>query len=740
MRSNLALMTAVVLALLGTAMAEDSNNPEAPRAVTQLIEEIRPSVVTIRVSGRDGGELAMGTGFVIDREGLIATNLHVIPEGRSFSIETPDGRELEVASIESTDRAADLAIIRVRTPSPPIAALPLAEEPISQGTNVVAFGNPLGLRDSVVTGIVSAVREVGGREMIQLAMPTQPGNSGGPLVDRRGRVRGIINMKSAVDDNLGFAIPIQALAAVRSRPNPVAYDRWVTLGTIDSSSWTTLFGATWQQRGGIISARGLGNGFGGRALCLSKQEPLPLPMEVAVDVRFADESGAAGLVFHSDGQDLHYGFYPSNGRLRLSCFKGPSVYSWQVLEEVESEHYLPGRWNRLRVRIEKDRLRCYVNEHLVIESRDQHLTSGQLGLAKFRNTSPDFKAFRIGADLAAESLTEKLSELMEQVVEAPWPTEAATSRVVRELGQSSDAVTRELEKRAVELEQRAQQIRRVAVDVKLAPITDELEKLAEKPAQDDEMLFRGALLIAKLDNDDIDVDAYVARVESMSQAILDGLEEDADPNERRQALHQYLFDENGYHGGRAEYYHRANSYLDRVIDDREGLPITLSILYMELARRIGMDVQGVGLPGHFVVRHMFGDTHQFVDVFDRGALLSDDDVDEIVRSYAGRLVSEADLREQTATQIWTRVLNNLIGVASRESDLEAIHRYCEALVAIQPDSAQSRMLRSQARALTKRTTAAIEDLDWLIERTPPGFDPVQVLQLRDNLIERTERE
>ncbi len=740
MRLNLALTAAAVLAFLGTVEAEDSTKPNEPLAVTQLIEQIRPSVVTIRVNGRDGGELAMGTGFVIDREGLIVTNLHVIPEGRSFSIETPDGRDLKVVSIESTDRAGDLAIIRVQTPTPPLAALPLAEEPIAQGTSVLAFGNPLGLRDSVVTGIVSALREVEGREMIQLAMPTQPGNSGGPLVDRSGRVRGIINMKSAVDDNLGFAIPIGELAAVQSRPNPVAYDRWVTLGTIDSSSWATLFGATWQQRGGIISARGLGAGFGGRALCLSKQEPPPLPMEVAVDVRFDDESGAAGLAFHCDGRDRHYGFYPSNGRLRLSCFKGPSIYSWQVLEEVESEHYLPGRWNRLRVRIEKDRLRCYVNEHLVIESQDRQLTSGQLGLAKFRNTSPDFKAFRIGADLAAESIPEKLNELMEQVVGAPWPTEAATSRVVRELGQRSDAVTRELEKRAIELEQRAKQIRRVAVDVKLAPIIDQLSELAEAPSQDDAALLRGALLIAKLDNPDIDVDAYLTRVESMSQAILGRLAEDADPVSRRQALHQYLFDENGYHGGRAEYYHRANSHLDRVIDDREGLPITLSILYMELARRIGMEVHGVGLPGHFVVRHVFGERHQFVDVFDRGALLSDDETDEIVRTYAGRLTTEADFREQTATQIWTRVLNNLIGVASRESDLEAIHRYCEALVAIQPDSAQSRMLRSQARALTKRTTAAIEDLDWLIERTPPGFDPVQVMQLRDNLIERNDRE
>ena len=116
--------------------------------------------------------------------------------------------------------------------------------------------------------------------MIQLAMPTQPGNSGGPLVDPKRSVRGIIDMKSAVDDNLGFAIPSESFAAVRSRPNPVAYDRWVTLGTIDSSSWTTLFAATWQRRGGHQRSW-TRQGFWWPAP-LSNQEPPPLPIEVAV--------------------------------------------------------------------------------------------------------------------------------------------------------------------------------------------------------------------------------------------------------------------------------------------------------------------------------------------------------------------------------------------------------------------------------------------------------------------------
>ena len=99
---------------------------------------------------------------------------------------------------------------------------------------------------------------------------------------------------------------------------------------------------------------------------------------------------------------------------------------------------------------------------------------------------------------------------------------------MRQFGQSSDAVSAS-SKNGRSTWSSAKQIRRVAVDVKLAPIIDQLEAIAETPSQDDATLLRGALLIAKLDNPDIDVDAYLARVESMSQAILGRLAEDADP-------------------------------------------------------------------------------------------------------------------------------------------------------------------------------------------------------------------
>jgi serine protease Do len=727
----LSLILVVSLFCFGHATEPQTTETSTASDLTALIEKVRPSIVTIRVNGRDGDHLQMGTGFIIESTGLIVSNFHVIGEGRPFTLETATGRKLDAVSVESSDRASDLVIIRVDVTGEPLPALAIAEGDVPpQGTRVLAFGNPLGLENSVVSGIVSAVREVDGNEMIQLAMPVEPGNSGGPLVDGDGRVVGVVNMKSAIDDNLGFAIPINRLAGLRAQPNPVEIDRWVRLGEIDSSKWTTLMGATWQDRGGLLSARGVGKNFGGRSICLFHQEmPQELPFEVTVQVRLDDEAGAAGLAFCADGQDKHYGFYPTAGRLRLTCFQGPTVYAWQVLEDVECEHYLPNQWNRIRVRMEEGRILCFVNEQLLIESTDRQLTSGKFGLVKFRDTNPDFKGFRFGPDVSTPKATAAAQDVLNRIIGGPLPSVAIDAEELSLLGEASEDVGRRLAIQAKLLEAQAEKLRRLAAEMELAPT---IRQLVEREQQ----LLRGALLIAKLDTPDLDVDAYVDRVEQMAKEILTGIEDETDQVVRRNRLHEYLFLQTGFRGGTAEYYHSANSHLHRVIDDREGLPITLSILYMELASRLDLNMAGVGLPGHFVVKHLLEDSEQLIDVFDRGKLLSREDAEGIVAGFGRREIVADDLRSQTTVEILSRVLNNLIGVAAQKQDSEAVNRYYEALVALNPTQADARMMRMQIRAATERISGAIEDIDWLLENEPPGFDSVRAQTLRQALLEQ----
>ncbi|MFM8891093.1 MAG: S1C family serine protease, partial [Planctomycetia bacterium] len=288
-RSLVPLATvAVWVALVPPAAAE-------PRSVEELARDVKPSVVTIRFTGRRRGDEGLGTGFVVG-DGLVATNLHVIGEARPISVELADGTRHDVTAVHASDRAADLAIVRIGARG--LVPLPLGDaDGIAAGQEVVAIGNPHGLKQSVVAGRVSALRQMEGIEMLQLALPVEPGNSGGPLLDTHGRVHGIVSMKSLVTPNLGFAVAVGRLKQLLERPNPVTMDRWLTIGGLDAAEWTTVGGARWRQRAGRIAVTGSGEGFGGRSLCLAVTPPPGDPFEVGVWVTLDDAAGAAGLVF-----------------------------------------------------------------------------------------------------------------------------------------------------------------------------------------------------------------------------------------------------------------------------------------------------------------------------------------------------------------------------------------------------------------------------------------------------------
>src|SRR6185503_4044974 len=122
----------------------------------------------------------------------------------------------------------------------------------------------------------------------------------------------------------------------------------------------------------------------GRALCLWMAEKPDAQFEEEVSVRLDDEGGAAGLAFCSDGGDRHYGFYPTGGKMRLTRFDGPDVFSWKILADSGSDAYWPGDWNTLRVHVDEERIQCFVNGVQVFDQEDRELRDGRPGLCKFR--------------------------------------------------------------------------------------------------------------------------------------------------------------------------------------------------------------------------------------------------------------------------------------------------------------------------------------------------------------------
>ena len=329
------------VALFIVSFGLNSYANEEDKTSEVIAREVRPSLVTITHDSRPGRADREGSGFFV-KKGLIATNLHVIGEARRIRVTTSDGKELTVKSIHASDRKLDLALIRVTEEDVP--TLPLgSSDDIPDGLSVVAMGNPQGFRFSVVEGVVSATRAMEGYSMIQLAIPIEPGNSGGPLLNRQGQVIGIPSLKSQVSDNIGFAMPVNALKLLLESPNPIPIERWVTVGKLNPRQWKPLQeGADWRQRAGTISVNGKAAGFGGRSLCLYQAPPNETAFDVQVKVRLDDEAGAAGLAFASDGGDRHYGFYPSGGQLRLTHFAGPDVFSWNILADVPVPSYRQG--------------------------------------------------------------------------------------------------------------------------------------------------------------------------------------------------------------------------------------------------------------------------------------------------------------------------------------------------------------------------------------------------------------
>ncbi len=697
----------------------------------ELAAHVKPSVVTLTHKDRNGDHNGMGTGFVISDDGLVATSLHVIGEARPINIRFPSGEEFQAESIYAWDRKLDLAVIKIEAKG--LSPLPLGDsDKISNGQAIVAIGNPMGLEQSVVTGVVSAIREFENTEMIQLAIPIEPGNSGGPLLDLNGNVLGLLNLKSTVTANLGFATPVSRLKPLLEKPNTVPMARWLRIGALNERLWESKMGAQWSQVTGRIKVTGSGAGFGGRALCLRREAIEALPFGLEVSVKLKDESGAAGLIFGADGGDRHYGFYPSNGQLRLTRFDGPDVFSWSILHQIPSPHYRPGDWNQLRINQTEDTIKAYLNGHLILVSKDKGLPIGRVGLGKFRDTEAEFKGFRfipgsvIEPDLhlsgdALESLSEKLGT----------PADLNEIDLLTALADTPESGQAWLLQQARELEQKAQKLRKTSQTLHRIQTTQRLK--TELNQQEHEIdLLKASLYIAKHDKPELAIDEYLNQLDDMAVEIGKRLSPSAQSSEKLQLLIQYLFKENGFHGSYFDYQNNANSYLDNVIDDREGLPITLSILFLELGRRIGVPgLSGFPLPFHFLVKHETpeGD-YRLIDVFNSGETMTYAEANALVARHQKEPFRSELLESSTKKEIINRMLRNLLGFTQQEQSLAQSLPYLDLLIALNPNTANLYLERAWIHLRSGNTEGARTDLRWILDHEPPG---VNLSRLREAL-------
>lgn len=713
-----------------TAPSEPEPDPGILQKVAQTA---RSSVVVISHFGREGKSDGVGSGFVVSPNGLIATSLHVIGEGRPVQITTADGSRLEVVEVYSWDRKNDLAVLKVKGKIP--AAFILGDsDSLRLGDELLAIGNPMGLDFSVVRGVMSARREVEGTDMLQVAIPIEPGNSGGPLVNPKGEVVGIMALKSVVTANLGFAVPVNALKALLDRPSPMPVDKWLNVGALNAAEWEAVGGARWRQRVDRIVVEGVGDGFGGRSLCLAKTATVEVPYALEVWVKLNDESGAAGLAFGADGSDKHYGFYPTGGQLRLTRFDGPNVYSWTILEQGPSDYYRKGGWNRIGVQVDTNQVRCFVNGRVVFQTSDPAFAGNRVGLCKFRDTEAEFKGLKWGRDLpqndavVQDSLNVRIQEYLAR------PEKEQAESLIRSMEGTPTQSRQWLSDRALQLERNAAELRKVA-DLAHARRTQSELKNVLTAGESEIDLVHAALLLSQYDDPELDVEAYRKHVDRMAAELKTEIKPGADDATKLSALKHYFFTEQGFHGSRQDYYDKANSYLNQVAEYREGIPITLSVLFIELGHRIGLTgLRGHPLPGHFVVLyHPTSGLDQIIDVYEGGRGLSHAEADLLASRYSDGGTKSELLEPATKRDIIVRMIRNLQQIARGDESTPSQLRYLDLILVLQPSSPLDRLDRARLRAQIHDSAGAREDIQWLLDHSPPGVDPDRLEDLLKEL-------
>jgi regulator of sirC expression with transglutaminase-like and TPR domain len=214
-------------------------------------------------------------------------------------------------------------------------------------------------------------------------------------------------------------------------------------------------------------------------------------------------------------------------------------------------------------------------------------------------------------------------------------------------------------------------------------------------------LGRAALLIAAEEYPGLDILRYVAKLEAMAAAVRPDVTTTDDPLLKIEHLNSYLFEERGFRGNSEEYYDSRNSFLNDVLDRRLGIPITVSVVYMEVGRRVGMPLQGVGMPGHFIVKYAEPGWDIYIDPFNKGRVLSREACEELIQQVYGEPVPFQDtfLATVTKKQILSRLLMNLKAIYIHTKDYLKALSVVERLLLIQPNAEREMQDRAALRNL-----------------------------------------
>lgn len=237
-------------------------------------------------------------------------------------------------------------------------------------------------------------------------------------------------------------------------------------------------------------------------------------------------------------------------------------------------------------------------------------------------------------------------------------------------------------------------------------------------------LVEASLVIALEEYPALDIDGYLRRVDGWSDAIRERVEGSRDIERIVEEINRLLFEEEGFHGEAENYYDPRNTFLNEVLDRHAGLPLALSIVYLEISRRLGIDMTGVALPGRFLVKVCGTWGTIFIDPFDEGRVLTTAECQKIMDEvYGGGVrLREHHLRSSSRREIVGRVLSHLKSIYLSSNDLSRAIGSVDRLLML--DGKDSFELRDRGLVSMQlhRYDEAIEFLERYLVATPHADD------------------
>jgi len=254
-------------------------------------------------------------------------------------------------------------------------------------------------------------------------------------------------------------------------------------------------------------------------------------------------------------------------------------------------------------------------------------------------------------------------------------------------------------------------------------------------------LGRAALTIAQTEYPDLDIGDFLSRIDGLAIEVARRCPIDADVYRTIAALNYVLFNQHGYRGNDNDYYDPKNSFLNQVIERKTGIPITLSVLYMEVAQRAGLRLDGVGFPGHFLVKHIRNGDEIIIDPFNRGEIKSREDLSKMLYDlYGGQVALSAELLQAASKkQILKRILTNLKVIYIKHEELVKCLSVLDRLVILDPASAADIRDRGAIYLRLECFAQAREDFERYLRLAPNATDAVEVREQVINLAKEVPR-